>query len=197
MSDDLTLPEVTAAITRRSWWLPVLRGVVLLVLGLLMLVQPLWSVQALVWIFGIFALLDGIVTVVQWFANRSEPGAGWFLLSGLIGIAFGVVVVAWTPETAQILFYLIAGWVLVLGILAIIASVVLYRARDIGWYWVLTFGLVNFLFGLLMLTHPQTVVSVVVVLLGVFAFVGGVILIVSGFATKSAINQLGTSSATV
>ena len=133
MSDDLTLPEVTAAITRRSWWLPVLRGVVLLVLGLLMLVQPLWSVQALVWIFGIFALLDGIVTVVQWFANRSEPGAGWFLLSGLIGIAFGVVVVAWTPGTAQILFYLIAGWVLVLGILGIIASVVLYRARDLGW----------------------------------------------------------------
>jgi uncharacterized membrane protein HdeD (DUF308 family) len=197
MSDDLTPPEVTTAIVRRSWWLPVLRGVVLLVLGLLMLVQPLWSVTALVWIFGIVALLDGIVAVIQWFANRKEPGAGWFLLSGLIGIAFGVVVVAWTPETAQILFYLIAGWVLVLGILAIIASVVLYRARDIGWYWVLTFGLINFLFGLLLLTHPQESVTVVVVLLGLFAFVGGVVLVVSGFATKSAVNQLGTSSATV
>ena len=82
MSDDLTTADVTSALSRRSWWLPVLRGVVLLVLGLLMLVQPLWSVTALVWIFGIFALLDGIVTVVQWFVNRKEPGAGWFLLSG-------------------------------------------------------------------------------------------------------------------
>ena len=59
-----------------------LRGVVLLVLGLLMLVQPLWSVTALVWIFGIFAILDGIVAVVEWFVNRKDPGAGWFLLSG-------------------------------------------------------------------------------------------------------------------
>ncbi|GEL98508.1 HdeD family acid-resistance protein [Cellulomonas terrae] len=197
MSDDLTAADVSSALVRRSWWVPVLRGIVLLVLGLLMLVQPLWSVTALVWIFGIFALLDGIVTVVQWFVNRKEPGAGWFLLSGLVGIGFGVVVVLWTPETAQILFYLIAGWVLVLGVLGIIASVVLYRARDAGWTWVLTFGLVNFLFGLLLLTHPQESVKVVVVLLGLFAFVGGVVLVVSGFATKQVVNELGSSSATV
>ena len=197
MSDDLTTADVTSALSRRSWWLPVLRGVVLLVLGLLMLVQPLWSVTALVWIFGIFVLLDGIVTVVQWFVNRKEPGAGWFLLSGLISIAFGAVVVVWTPQTAQILFYLIAGWVLVLGILGIIASVVLYRARDAGWTWVLTFGLVNVLFGLLLLTHPQESVKVVVVLLGLFAFVGGVVLVVSGFATKQVVKELGTSSAIV
>jgi len=196
MSDDLTTADVSSAL-RRSWWLPVLRGLVLLVLGLLMLVQPLWSVTALVWIFGIFAILDGVVAIVQWFANRNEPGAGWFLLSGLIGVAIGVVVVAWTPETALVLFYLIAGWVLVLGVLGIIAAVVLYRARDAGWYWVLTFGLVNFLFGLLLLTHPQESVTVVVVLLGLLAFVGGVILIVSGFATKQAVTELGTSSATV
>jgi len=196
MSDDLTTPDVSSALSR-SWWLPVLRGVVLLVLGLLMLVQPLWSVTALVWIFGIFALLDGAVTIVQWFANRREPGAGWFLLSGLVGVAFGVVVVVWTPETALLLFYLIAGWVLVLGVLAIIASVVLYRARDAGWYWVLTFGLVNSLFGLLLLTHPQESVTVVVVLLGLVAFVAGVVLVVSGFATKQMVKELGGGSATV
>ena len=193
---DLTAADVSSAL-RRTWWLPVLRGVVLLVLGLLMLVQPLWSVTALVWIFGIFALLDGIVAIVQWFVNRKDPGSGWFLLSGLVGVAIGVVVVVWTPETAQILFYLIAGWVLILGVLGIIASVVLYRARDAGWYWVLTFGLVNFLFGLLLLTHPQESVKVVVVLLGLFAFVGGVVLVVSGFATKQVVKELGTSSAIV
>jgi uncharacterized membrane protein HdeD (DUF308 family) len=164
---------------------------------MLMLVQPLWSVTALVWIFGIFAILDGLIAIAQWFANRKEPGSGWFLLSGVIGLALGVIVVVWTPETAQILFYLIAGWVLILGILGIIAAVVLYRARDFGWYWVLTFGLINFLFGLLLLTHPQTVVKVIVVLLGLFAFVGGVVLIVSGFATKHMAKELRSSSATI
>lgn len=196
MSDDLTAADVSTAL-RRVWWLPVLRGVVLLILGLLMLVQPLWSVTALVWIFGIFVILDGLITIAQWFGNRSEPGAGWFLLSGIVGLVLGIVVVVWTPETAQILYYLIAAWILLIGVLAIIASVVLYRARDIGWYWVLTFGLLSFLFSLLLFTHPQTIVKVVVVVLGLFAFVAGVVLVVSGFATKQLAKDLGTSSATV
>ena len=196
MSDDLTAADVSTAL-RRIWWLPVLRGVVLLVLGLFMLVQPLGTVKALVWVFGIFAIIDGLVAIAQWLGNRKEPGAGWWLISGLVGIAFGVIAVVWTGPTAQVIFYLIALWVLVLGILSVIAAVVLYRSRDIGWYWVLTFGLIAFLFGLLLIMNPQTSVSVIVVLLGLFAFVGGVVLIVSGFATKQLANQLDKGSATI
>jgi uncharacterized membrane protein HdeD (DUF308 family) len=183
MSDDLTAADVSSQI-RRAWWLPILRGIVLLILGLLMLIQPKWSLAALVWIFGIFVILDGVIAIVQWFGNRKEPGAGWFLLSGLMSVVLGVVVVVWPSATVTVLFYLIAAWVLLLGILAIITSAVLYRAHDEGWYWVLTFGLVSFLFSLLLFTHPQLVPTVIVVLLGMFAFVGGVVQIVSGFATR-------------
>ena len=195
MSDDLTAADSTAL--RRIWWLPVLRGVVLLVLGLFMLVQPLGTVKALVWVFGVFAIIDGLIAIAQWLGNRKEPGAGWWLISGVVGIAFGVIAVVWTGPTAQVIFYLITLWVLVIGVLGIIASVVLYRSRDIGWYWVLTFGLIAFLFGLLLLMNPQTSVSIIVVLLGLFAFVGGVVLVVSGFATKQLANDLDRGSATV
>jgi len=94
-----------------------------------------------------------------------------------------------------VIFYLIALWVLVIGALGIIAAVVLYRSRDIGWYWVLTFGLISFLFGLLLIMNPQTSVSVIIVLLGLFAFVGGVVLVVSGFATKQLANDLDKGTA--
>jgi len=193
MSDDLTAADVSSTL-RRIWWLPIVRGVVLLVLGLLMLVQPLGTVKGLVWVFGIFAIIDGLVAIAQWLGNRKDPGAGWWLISGLVGIAFGVIAVVWTGPTAQVIFYLIALWVLVLGILAVIAAVVLYRARDIGWYWVLTFGLIAFLFGLLLIMNPQTSVSVIVVLLGLFAFVGGVVLIVSGFATRQMVTDLSRAT---
>jgi uncharacterized membrane protein HdeD (DUF308 family) len=195
VSDDLTAAD--SAVLRRIWWLPVLRGVVLLVLGLFMLVQPLGTVKALVWVFGVFAIIDGLIAIAQWLGNRKEPGAGWWLISGVVGIAFGVIAVVWTGPTAQVIFYLITLWVLVIGVLGIIASVVLYRSRDIGWYWVLTFGLIAFLFGLLLLMNPQTSVSIIVVLLGLFAFVGGVVLVVSGFATKQLANDLDRGSATV
>lgn len=193
MSDDLTA-EASSAL-RRIWWLPVVRGVVLLILGLFMLAQPLASVGVLTWVFGIFAIIDGLVAIGQWLGNRKEPGSGWWLASGLMGIALGVVAVVWTEASVAVIFYLIALWVLLLGVLAIIAAVVLYRSRDIGWYWVLTFGLVSFLFGLLLIMNPQTSVSVIVVLLGLFAFVGGVVLVVSGFATRQLAKQLDSLSA--
>jgi len=196
MPDDLTAAAADSTALRRIWWLPVLRGVVLLILGLFMLVQPLGTVKALVWVFGVFAIIDGLIAIAQWLGNRKEPGAGWWLVSGLVGIAFGIIAVVWTGPTAQVIFYLIALWVLVLGVLGIIAAVVLYRSRDIGWYWVLTFGLVSFLFGLLLIMNPQTSVSVIVVLLGLFAFVGGVVLVVSGFATKQLAESLDKGRAT-
>ncbi|GCE78506.1 HdeD family acid-resistance protein [Cellulomonas biazotea] len=182
---------------RKIWWLPVLRGAVLLVLGLLMLIQPLGTVKALVWVYGLFAIIDGVIALGQWLGNRKEKGAGWWAVAGLVGIAFGVIALVWPGPTIAVIFYLISLWVLVLGVLAVIASVVLYRARDIGWYWVLTFGLVAFLFGLLLVINPQESLTVVVVLLGLYAFVGGVVLVISGFATRSFAQQVGRGSAVV
>ena len=195
MSDDLTA-EVSSAL-RRIWWLPVLRGVVLVILGLFMLVQPFASLKALTWVFGIFAIIDGVIAIGQWLGNRKEPGSGWWAISGIVGITFGVAAVVWTEASVSVVFYLIALWVLLLGVLGIISSVVLYRSRDIGWYWVLTFGLISFLFGLLLIMNPQKSVAIIVVLLGLFAFVGGVVLIVSGFATKQLASQLDKGSAII
>ena len=45
--------------------------------------------------------------------------------------------------------------------------------------------------------NPQTSVSIIVVLLGLFAFVGGVVLVVSGFATRQLAKELDRGSATV
>jgi len=42
------------------WWLPVVRGIILLIVGFLMLAHPFNTAVALVWVFGIFAVA-GIV----------------------------------------------------------------------------------------------------------------------------------------
>ncbi|WP_231384160.1 HdeD family acid-resistance protein [Cellulomonas sp. URHD0024] len=184
----------TAAVVQRIWWVPVTRGVFLLILGGIMLANPLWSVTAVIWIFGIFAILDGLIALFEAFTNRKEAGAGWWFLTGFISLAFGLVAVFRTSGTATFIFWLIAIWVLLVGILQIIGAVVRYRAKDAVWMWLLTSGLVSFLIGLLLITHPQTSVKVVVVILGLFAFVAGVLLVVGGFAAKSAAKDLAASA---
>ena len=188
---DMSAAE-TAAYVKRVWWVPVLRGVFLLVLGGIMLANPLWSVTALVWIFGIFAIIDGVIAIAEWFSQRKEAGAGWWLLTGIISLVAGLLAVFFPDSVAKFIIWLIAIWVLLVGILQIIAAAIRYRARDAAWMWLLASGLVSFLIGLLLITHPQTSVKVVVVILGLFAFVAGVLLVVGGFAAKNAANELGS-----
>jgi uncharacterized membrane protein HdeD (DUF308 family) len=181
---ELAVDRVSAEL-RRIWWVPVLRGAVVLVLGLFMLARPLETVAALVWVFGAFAVIDGVLVLVQSFADRRHGAFWWELVGGLVEIALGVVLVLWPQPTVTVLFYFAAFWVVAVGVFAIIASIVLYRAEEVAWYWVLAFGLVNFLFGVVLLENPQTSVTVVVVLIGLFACVSGVLLVVSGLSTRA------------
>lgn len=188
MSDRLAA-EISAGL-RRVWWLPVVRGVILLVLGALMLAHPVNTATALAWVFGIFTVVDGVMSIAQWWTNRRFDGAIWWLVTGVVEVALGVVVAAWPHQTVKVVFYLATIWMLVLGVLSVIGAVTLYRLRDLSWYWALTLGLVSFLFGLLLLVNPQTSVTVIIVILGLFAFFAGVLLVVSGFAARSLANRI-------
>lgn len=193
MTDELTAD--VARTVRHLWWLTVLRGVVLALLGLFLLVEPLGTVKALVWVFGAVAVIDGLIGIVQGIAYRHEPAAGWRIVGGVIGIAFGVVLMVWPGPTATVLFYLLAFWVMLLGLIALVGAYALHRSRDAGWTFALTLGLIGFLIGLVAVMHPQTTVSVIAVLYGLFALVAGIVLVVSGFATRSVAKQLEEAAA--
>lgn len=188
------LDDRLATLLRSVWWLPVLRGLLMIVLGLLLLVEPLGTLVALVWVFGIFAVVDGAVVLLQALLARKRPGFGWLVTEGLVSIAFGALIMLWPGVTALVLFYLLALWVLVLGVVAVIVAVTQYRARDLAWSGTLVFGLVGFLFGLLLAIKPQGTVDVILTVYGLFAFVAGVVMLVSGFATRTLARQLAAAA---
>lgn len=185
--------ERLAAVLRSVWWLPVLRGVLMVVLGLLLLVEPLGTLVALVWVFGVFAVADGAVVLLQALLARGRPGFGWLVTEGLVSIGFGALIMLWPGVTALVLFYLLALWVLVLGVTAVVVAVTQFRARDLAWSGTLVFGLIGFLFGLLLAIKPQGSVDVILTVYGLFAFVAGVVMLVSGFATRSLSRQLAAA----
>lgn len=182
-----------AAVLRSVWWLPVLRGVLLVVLGLLLLVEPLGTLVALIWVFGVFAVVDGAVVLLQALLARGRPGFGWLVAEGLVGIGFGALIMLWPGATALVLFYLLALWLIVLGVTAVVVAVTQFRARDLAWAGTLVFGLIAFLFGLLLAIRPQGTVDVIVTVYGLFAFVAGVVMVVAGLATRSFGRQLAAA----
>jgi uncharacterized membrane protein HdeD (DUF308 family) len=186
-SENPPAATVTGAL-RRIWWIPLLRGLALIVLGLLLMVEPLEVLRTLVVVFAVFLLVDGVVAVLQGLANRDQQGWRWWLVQGVVDVVFAVIIVAWPSVTALALFYLLVVWALVLGIAAIIGAAALLRNRDLAWPWLLTVGLLSTLFGLLLITKPQTaggVLSVTVTVFGIYAFASGAIHVVSAFSVRS------------
>lgn len=181
---------------RRVWWIPVLRGLLFLVLGVLLLLQPMQDISVTPWLFGVFLGVDGLVLVMQWFTHRKQLGAAWWLVQAVINLGFGTAIILWAQFwdiTALGQYWVLVVWVLVLGIASIVGAMYLSRNRDLGSSWMAVFGIVSALFGVTLITQDigdLQVVSFTCVVLGLFAFVAGAILMVSGFATRAVAREI-------
>ncbi|WP_454041998.1 HdeD family acid-resistance protein [Cellulosimicrobium sp. Marseille-Q8652] len=178
---------------RKVWWLPVVRGVLLVVLGLLLMIEPLEQLETLRLVLGAFLVADGVLVAVQGFVHRRQVGSAWWLAQAGVNVVFGVVVAFWPDLSPTALYYVLAVWVLVLGITTIAGAAALARNRDLGWAWMLAFGIVSVLFGILLVTRPLDafdVLRLVTVVFALYAFVAGSIHVVSGFAVRAVAREI-------
>jgi uncharacterized membrane protein HdeD (DUF308 family) len=164
------------------------RGALAILLGLVVASLPVATVFGLVYVFGIYAIADGLTNVAHYFYDPSRHSR-WSMAGGIISVAAGLVAVAWPGITAAALGILIGTWALFLGISQIILALAARTTIRAWWIWLLT-GLVTALFGLFVLVNPGAGFLSVVGLLATFAVVTGVLLIASGVKLR----RLGTSS---
>jgi uncharacterized membrane protein HdeD (DUF308 family) len=169
----------------RNWWSLVIRGLVAIVFGIVTFAWPGITVGALVLLFGVYALLDGVISIVgAWQAARAHERWGALILEGIIGITAAAVTAIFPGITALALVYLIATWALVTGALEIVAAM---RLREyITHEWLLTLsGVASLLFGILAILLPLAGAVAIALGIGVYAFVFGVLLIGLGFRLRS------------
>ena len=168
----------------RHWWVLALRGLCAVLFGLLALVWPGMTLIVLVMLFGAYALVDGICALVTAFRDRRSNDHWWvLLLEGIAGIAAGVMTFFWPGMTGLVLLYLIAAWAIVTGIVEIIAAVRL--RREITGEWLLALGgLASIVFGVILLVRPLAGALAVAWLIGIYAIVFGVIIILLAFRLR-------------
>ncbi|HQJ01897.1 MAG TPA: DUF308 domain-containing protein, partial [Flexilinea sp.] len=80
------------SIFRPKWWVFLIRGIVVLLFGLMALTQPGMTLGALILTFGIFAIADGIVETVIGIVSYKSNDLWWsVLLSGIASILIGIL----------------------------------------------------------------------------------------------------------
>ena len=166
----------------RYWWALALRGVFAVLFGLLTFFIPGITLLALVLLFGIYALLDGIFDIIS--AIRS-PGHHWaFVLEGIVGIAVGILTLMWPRITGLALLYLIAFWAIFTGVLEIIAGIRL-RQMIANELLLILMGVLSLLFGFFIIIFPSAGALAIAFWIAAYALIFGIMLIALAFRLRS------------
>jgi uncharacterized membrane protein HdeD (DUF308 family) len=177
----------SAHVSRNYWWLMGLRGLLAVAFGVIAIVWPHVTLLVLVLLFGAYVLVDGVVAVIVSLQERKNFRQWWvLLLGGLAGIVVGVLTFVWPAITALVLLYLIAAWALVTGVLEIAAAVSGLLPVVAEWTLALA-GIISILLGVLLAILPGVGLLSLVWVIGVYAIVYGVILIIRAFQFRTAV----------
>jgi uncharacterized membrane protein HdeD (DUF308 family) len=169
----------------RNWWVVLLRGVAGIIFGLVTFIAPGISLVALVLVFGAYAFADGILAIISAIRRRGESDRWWvLLLEGLAGVGAGVITLLWPGITALALLYVIAAWALVTGGLEIAAAIRLRKVITGEWLLVLA-AIASIALGILLVLFPGPGALALVLWIGAYALLSGVLFIALGFRLRS------------
>jgi len=169
----------------RNWWALALRGLAAIVFGVLAFAWPGLTLWALVLLFGAYMLVDGIFAIVGAVRAAGRETRWWLLLvEGVLGVLAGLVAFLWPGITALALLYLVAAWAIATGILQIVGAIRLRREIEGEWALILG-GVLSVIFGLVLAVLPGSGILALVWLIGAYAVVSGVLLIVLAFRVRN------------
>lgn len=156
----------------RNWSYLIVRGAFSILFGLAALLFPWQLLTTLVLLFGVYALVDGLLAIL--YAMRVEQAQrSWALIiEGGLGIAFGVLTCVWPHFTARMLLYVIAAWAILTGLLEIAAMAWLRRVGFSGLLLALS-GVCSIALGAALFFVPEAGMVALTWLLGAYASISG------------------------
>jgi len=173
------------SVANSVWWIVLLRGIFMAIFGLIALVSPGIALLTLVWLFGFYAILDGIAAIVIGIRTRGEPHWVWTIVQGVVSVLAGAIALIWPGVTALTLLFVVAFWAIVLGIGEIGGAFASRKSGSNVWGWTLAAGILNVTFGVLLLIWPASGILTLIWLVGIFTLAGGIALIVLALRVRS------------
>ena len=169
----------------KHWWQIALRGLIALIFGILVLAWPGVSLFILAIIFGAYVFVDGIFTLVA--AVNYKAGAGrrtWLFIRGIAGIIVGLITFFWPAITEIALVLLIAAWALVTGVMELVFAFRANQNTAIRWMFAIS-GILSLILGFLLLARPIIGALVITWVIGAYAVLAGILLIILGFRLRN------------
>jgi len=180
MTDDAAVTEPTAEslveLFARRWWVVLIRGVLLIALGLYAVISPGMTLVTFSYVLGAFLAADGVLSILlAIFAPvRSRV---WKAVRGVIVLLIGLAIMA-SPAlfgaiAALTLIYIIAAGLIIGGVLDIVIAIRERKAIE-GEGWIVLNGVLTVVLGLALTLAPLFAAAALIVMAGIVAIVVGI-----------------------
>ncbi len=181
-----------AEIAKGAWIWAVVRGALLIVFGIVAMVAPIGTAVVLAVFIGIFAIVDGIIDLIDAIRHRGASGVGLRVFLGIVSLLFGIIILVWPGKTIGFMVILIAIWSILIGALQIIANVSIRKEAPGAWVWGVVAGAIGLIFGIVVLFNLGIGLVALIWLIGIWAIIFGVALIVLGLQVRKAAKAVTT-----
>jgi uncharacterized membrane protein HdeD (DUF308 family) len=180
----MTAPEVLDG-WNSNWWALGLRALAAILLGIIALALPGPTLAAIVIVFGIYAVTDGVLAIIAAIRGiRRKERWGAMLFEGIIGIVAGAIALVWPGIGALALTFLVAGWALATGAFEIAAAIRLRKIMTGEWLLMIA-GILSIVLAVLIAAFPGVGALTLVWWLGAYALAYGVISLVLALRVRS------------
>ena len=137
------------------WWLPLIKGIVAVVVGIIAMAMPRATITALVVLLGVYVLVDAVISVANGAAMRGVAGSRLMVVWGVLGGIIAIIMLAHPQAVMNLIVVLVGAWALVSGIFIIAIAVLLIPITERTWIWGLVSGAVamSWILGLAVLAY--------------------------------------------
>jgi uncharacterized membrane protein HdeD (DUF308 family) len=169
----------------RNWWALLIRGIAAVIFGLLAIFWPGITAFALIILFGAYAFVDGVFALVSAF-RAAQAHERWiaFVIEGIVGIVIAAFVVFYPGLAGLSIYFAIAIWAILTGILELVAAFQLRAMVPNEWMLILG-GILSVVFGVLLIIYPIIGILTVIYLIGFYAILFGILMIAFSFRLRA------------
>lgn len=177
-----------------DWRLLAVRGVLALGFGVVTLVWPEITLWAVVVTWGVFALLDGVGSLMAAFTGDVVRGRAWLVVHGVLGVAAGLIAFIWPDITGLVLLFVIAAWAFLSGLAKLVTAIQL--RRELRHEWLLgAVGLLSMGFAVVLVVTPGAGVLVITWVIGWYAILLGLALLALAWEVHRELPKAASGSA--
>lgn len=175
----------------KNWWVLTLKGVLLIIFGIIAFMNPGITFAVLLTWFAAFLIIDGVLSLFTVISNWKSQEDKWlFILEGVVNIVLGILIVRAPAAYTIIAVFFMGFWSIFSGV-SRIAMAIQLRKEITGEGWLALSGVLGILFGIIIISNPGIGVATFMYMLAFFAIAIGVLVVLLSLKVKNAKGWVG------